>query len=170
VPFGEGTSDRGKRSLADFGRSWSDRDKGSLATVGEGSESDRDKRSLEVSAPPRARESETAFADFRSFPPRPASHSSEVAREINTVPFGEGTFDGGKRSLADFGRSWSDRDKESLEESAPPRARESETAFADFRSFPPRPASHSSEVPREINNVAIGEASECGKRSLAAFG
>ena len=53
-------------------------DKLSLATVGEGSSSDRDKRSLEVSAPPRTRESEIAFADSRSFPPRPASHFSEA--------------------------------------------------------------------------------------------
>ena len=39
------------------------------------------------------------------------SRSSEIAR------------DGGKRSLADFCRSWSGRDKESLEVPAPPRAR-----------------------------------------------
>ena len=66
-------------------------DEGSLAIVGEGSGSDRDKRSREVSAPPRDRECETASADSRSFPPRPASYSSEFAREVNTVPFGEGT-------------------------------------------------------------------------------
>ena len=47
---GEGTSDRGERSLADFGRSWFDPAKGSLATVIEGSGSNRNKRSLEVSA------------------------------------------------------------------------------------------------------------------------
>ena len=79
------------------------------------------------------------------------SRSSEVAR------------DRGKRSLADFGRSWSDRDKESLEVC--------ETAFADSRSFLPCPALHSSEVARVINTVAFAEGtSDRGRRSLADFG
>ena len=77
VAFGEGTSDRGKRSLTDLGRCKSDPDKRFLATVGEDSGSDRDKRSLEASAPPRVRESETACADSRSFPLRPTSHSGK---------------------------------------------------------------------------------------------
>ena len=63
------------------------------------------------------------------------SCSSEVAR------------DRGKRSLADFGRSGSDRGVESLD------VGESETAFADSRSFLPYPASHSSQVARVINTV-----------------
>ena len=37
--------------------------------------------------------SETAFADSRSFPRRPALHSSEVAREVNTAYLGESTSD-----------------------------------------------------------------------------
>ena len=80
-------SDRGKQSIAGFGRSWSDPDKGSLATVGEGSGSDRNKRSLEISALLHAHKSETAFAGSGSSPPRPASHSKGVARETSTVPF-----------------------------------------------------------------------------------
>ena len=79
-------SDRGKQSFAGFGRSWSDPDKGSLATVGEGSGSDRNKRSLEMSAL-HAHKSEMAFAGSGSSPPRPASHSKRVARETSTVPF-----------------------------------------------------------------------------------
>ena len=51
--------------------------------------SGRDKGSLEVSAPPRARERETAFADYRTFPPCPTTRSIEVARVISTVAFGE---------------------------------------------------------------------------------
>ena len=84
-----------KWSFADFGRSWPCRDKESLATVGEGTVSDRNKRSLEVSAPFRARASETAFAGSGSSPPHPPSHSKGVAREISTVPLGEGMSDRG---------------------------------------------------------------------------
>ena len=65
------------------------------AELGEGSGSDRNKRSLEVSAPLRARASETTFAGSGSSLPRRASHSKGAAREISTVPFGQGTSDRG---------------------------------------------------------------------------
>ena len=78
----DSTSDRGKRSLADVGPT------GSLATFGEDSGSDRDKRSLGVSAPPRVSESETAFADLSILCSCSCSTLQEVAREINTFPFG----------------------------------------------------------------------------------
>ena len=56
----------------------------------EDSESGRGKEFLEVSVPPRARKRETAFAASRSIPPYPTSHSSQVARVINTLAFGKG--------------------------------------------------------------------------------
>ena len=93
------------------------------------------RRSPEVSAPSRVRERETAFADSRSLPPR-ASHSREVAHEINTVAFGEGHRAAACSLLRTSAESWSDpdrrspttgsgsdRNKRSLEVSAPVRAR-----------------------------------------------
>ena len=60
-----------------------------------------------MSVPPRARKRETAFAASRSIPPHPTSHSSQVARVINTRAFGKGTSNRGRRSLADLGGSLS---------------------------------------------------------------
>ena len=84
--FWRRASGRGKQSPADFGRSRSDPNRRSLATVGKGSMSGSNKRSLEVSAPLRARASETAFAGSGSAPPRPASHSKESLQRSALCP------------------------------------------------------------------------------------
>ena len=68
----DSTSDRGKRSLADFGRSWSDPDNGSLATVGE------DSGCL----------TRDCFCRLSILSSSSCFTLQGVPREINTVPFG----------------------------------------------------------------------------------
>ena len=62
-----------------------------LATMDEDSESGRGKEFLKVSVPPRA------------IPPYPTSHSSQLARVINTLGFGKGTSKRGGCSRAELG-------------------------------------------------------------------
>ena len=90
----------GKQSPADFGRSRSDPNRRSLATVGKGSRSDRNKRSLEESAPSTGKRDGVCRLRFRSSSSCFALRG--FALMMGTVPFGEVTFDRDRRSLAEW--------------------------------------------------------------------